>query len=83
MLKFKNNEQSLSNQFNETISSKLNTILYAAAGYVEYNFNKDFIITSLVRLDKPVMIHYAQRAADAEIVNLTLLEATMLRDFLN
>jgi len=81
MIIFKSPE--LKEQFNYQINTGLKNILYALAGYLKYNFAADLLITSLVRHDVPILIHWSKRAADAGTEKLTSLQAMQTKDWLN
>jgi hypothetical protein len=83
MLKFKNDGQQLHDEFYYSITERLRTVLYNLAGYLESNFQKDLVITSLVRLDNKDSVHYYGRGADAETENLTLQERIAAEEFIN
>ena len=60
----------LKDEFNE-ITDKLKTILFAIAGWRDFYYHKDVVITSLIRRDNPNSVHYYGRGADLRIHDWT------------
>jgi hypothetical protein len=81
MILFKSQE--LKAQFDNEITSTLRNLLYALAGFLKYTFGLDLEITSMVRYDAPVLIHWYKRAADISTQNFTPEQIQKTKDWIN
>lgn len=61
MIKFKH--EWLKNEFNNSIHPRLRVIVYAIAGFCEYEFNKNLTITEILRTQATQDIYYKDSPA--------------------
>ncbi len=79
MLDFKS--QRLREEF-EAVDTRLQVILYAVAGFVKHRFDKDLIVTSLLR-DDLESVHGYRRGADVRTSNFSEEERDEIVEFVN
>jgi len=64
MLRFKSLK--LEDEFTQ-LDKRLQVITYAVAGFIAYKFNKDVIVTSVLRNSNKLSVHYWKRGIDTRV----------------